>query len=225
MLCSHKVIDQAIDQKVFTFTPPPGSQQIKKIGTPTRQPGETYAIPYDIPPKPKLKPPDKLKLPKVLGKEKKVVFVLDCSPSMNLSVGIPELIGAIKSLPKDCLFNIVRFGIKIKSWKDQLTPATQASKYFASRWVADQSGGGFSTIIGGLEMALTYKPEVVYVITDGKCIFPGKMTTEFPADKITARVHWVYADIPPARPGFVKILKDLAKRTEGEFIPLIAVDE
>ncbi len=107
----------------------------------------------------------------VLGR--RIVFVLDTSGSMQApapqaaetyagSAGVPrrldvatqECWNAVKDLPADTYFNVIVFATAVRTWKDDLVPATPTNKSAIKRFLARLAPDGSTNIWGGISAAM-----------------------------------------------------------------------
>ena len=108
----------------------------------------------------------------------RLVFVLDCSGSMNertyrgnrLSDAKRELVATITSLPSDSEFTIVAYNELIRPWRSELTVATEENKAKAFQFINGLGCGKATDTYGALRHAfdLSSNLEAIYLLSDGR---------------------------------------------------------
>ncbi|KAH0787554.1 von Willebrand factor type A domain containing protein [Histomonas meleagridis] len=109
------------------------------------------------------------------------VFVIDCSGSMSgsrISKARECLEIFIRSLPVQCMFNIVRFGSRFEELWKASQPYSQNSFDEAIRYVKEmQADLGGTNILPALESVLKNKPKSIrqiFILTDGEVNYPNQ---------------------------------------------------
>lgn len=101
-----------------------------------------------------------------------VVFVLDVSRSMGwnerLDTAKKELAKTIEHLPERTWFNILVYSDEVKSWRSELTPATDSWKKRAARFVKAQRPINGTNSHDALQRAFADdRVDTVFFLTDG----------------------------------------------------------
>lgn len=161
---------------------------------------------------------------------KQVVFVIDISASMGAYISLQskynrlglakkELRQLIKLVPEDFFFNIVTFRMKAQSWKNELVAATEANKKSALKFIRRLKSGSATAIRSGLNAALSYNPDVIYIITDGIDSFSGGLPPPLPPN-IRIPINVVYVGHAKMR-RVISGLKSWAGKTGGKLIQAV----
>ncbi|MDR0705830.1 MAG: VWA domain-containing protein [Planctomycetaceae bacterium] len=106
------------------------------------------------------------------GKGTRFVFVFDHSGSMAgnpLEAAKRELTQCLTSLRDHHRFNIIFYDDQQLIWKpgDKLISAVKKNKKDAEQFIADVNPGGGTEPLPPLLMAIDYKPEIIFFLTDG----------------------------------------------------------
>jgi hypothetical protein len=124
--------------------------------------------------------------------ERRMVFVLDISGSMDLGEARIQLQNAYHALNAAESFNIIAYHDAVFAWKSELMPATAANKQDADAWILRLPGGGATDIFGAMQTAFTKawsgdKAETMYIVTDG---LPTAGAVQNPVQILTAVRQW-----------------------------------
>lgn len=162
---------------------------------------------------------------------KRMIFVIDHSGSMKdywngitrLARAKTELNRVIESLEPDDEFGIVFFETDVRTWRDELLPATTENKKDAALFIRRLGYGDRTNTYGALLNCLNFDAqlEAVYLLTDGR---PTEGRVIQPAAIINDIVqrnqfkHLNFNTIGIAVAGDTELfLKTLAEKTGGEF--------
>ncbi|MEM9586511.1 MAG: VWA domain-containing protein [Planctomycetota bacterium] len=109
---------------------------------------------------------------------RRLVFVLDCSGSMDDRAGSltrlqrakRELVQTIQQLPEETEFNIMPYNVSVGAWQSTLQPATEANKQSAVRFVSQLIAVRDTNTHGALRraMAADDNVEAVFLLSDGQ---------------------------------------------------------
>jgi hypothetical protein len=174
-----------------------------------------------------------------------VVFVLDVSGTMfdrlpgAFSVIQEECINLINNVSINTRFGLIIFSGAAGKWKSELMPATDANKLAVAeairaidrdiitkidrQWKDSIREGTKETRPDlGLRLAYTYKPEIIYILSDGEATKEGG-TVKLTANDISATIKDLNKTMsPPPRIHSVYYVTGKAKTSEEEFMQAIA---
>jgi Mg-chelatase subunit ChlD len=113
----------------------------------------------------------------VKAKGKSLVYVVDCSSSMD---GMPmdrlkrELASSIRELPRQCRFAVIFFNSTAipMSGSPSMNAADSKAKEEAIRWVNSIPADGGTDPCDALRMAMSLTPSAIYLMTDGEFTYP-----------------------------------------------------
>ncbi len=161
----------------------------------------------------------------------KIIYLLDVSASMavgsKLDVSIKSINESLLQLEDSDTFNIITFYSSVRSFKENLVPATmdnvkKANKFlnsFTSRNIENNMG---TDILAALKYALSMEPAVIVLVTD---IQPtrGEVDEEKIAEEVkkinkNTRIYGVGVEVwEPSPDGrLAKLLKMLTEQNNGE---------
>lgn len=149
-----------------------------------------------------------------IGKGSSFVFVFDRSGSM---IGKPirsaksELIQALDSLNQKHRFNLIFYDDNQLVWKSSLVSATKKNKNNAVAFIEGISAGGETKPLQPLLGAISYKPEVIFFLTDGEFALNLDDVCQ-KTGKTKINVIQFGSDSTPST-----LLKKLAERTKGDY--------
>ncbi|MDR2463884.1 MAG: VWA domain-containing protein [Verrucomicrobiales bacterium] len=164
---------------------------------------------------------------------KVVVFVVDVSGSMHEKTGattrlarvFQQLEQTVWSLSAEQKFNIILFAAKTSPLSPAPIDATDENKRLASAWLAgDTDCGGTTNLEAGLILALTMKPEMIMLLTDGEADSRAeaiKLQVKLLRKRFcpAARICSVGFYLEPSG-GPERLLQDLSRATDGEYLRL-----
>jgi len=162
---------------------------------------------------------------------KKLLFVSDRSGSMNPRVGYHtriarakrELIAAIDGLTNDFDFSILVFDQAVRAWREELVPATEENKRYATRFVQRLDAGSKTNTHGALWRSLQFdhQLEAVFLLTDGqptcgRITDPATILLDVRRQNETRHVtiNTIAIAVDPLMEGF---LQKLAQPSGGEY--------
>jgi hypothetical protein len=162
---------------------------------------------------------------------KRLIFILDRSGSMNEQVGSftrirqakRELIAAISGLDERCEFSILVFDRNVRSWREELVPATVENKREAIQFVEHLSAGSSTNTYGALRCGLEFDDqlEALFILTDGEPTYGMLTDPSAILVDILKRNEWRHVSIntiaiavDPLIEGF---LRRLTEPSGGEF--------
>ena len=162
---------------------------------------------------------------------KRLVFVLDCSGSMDertyrgnrLSDAKRELVSTITSLPSGSEFTIVAYNTLIRPWRAELTVATEENKAEAFQFISRLRSGQATNTYGALRHALDLSSnlEAIYLLSDGR---PNRGAITVPkliVQDLTARNRLRHLSINTIGIGVSgpteNFMRALAEQNAGEF--------
>lgn len=124
--------------------------------------------------------------------ERRMMFVLDISGSMDLAEARIQLQNAYHALSAEESFNIIAYHHSVFCWKEALAPATAANKQDADQWILRLPGGGSTDIFGALQVSFDKawqadRAETIYLVSDG---LPTAGAVQNPLQILTAVTHW-----------------------------------
>ena len=161
----------------------------------------------------------------------KIIYLLDVSASMavgsKLDVSLKSIKESLLQLEDSDLFNIVTFYSGIRSFKENMVPATmenikKANKFldsFTARNIENNMG---TDILAALKYALSMEPAVIVLVTD---IQPtrGEVDEEKIAEEVkrinkNTRIYGVGVEVwePSPNGRLAKLLKLLTEQNNGE---------
>lgn len=159
----------------------------------------------------------------------RVVYVLDCSSSMAVSnafgVAKSELKASLNQLRRDQEFQIIFYNdrrqrIQLRDVDDsQPLLATAINRNLAVQFIDTQSAGGGTNHMPALEQALSFHPDIIFLLTDAK--EPSLNAADFARirrlNKDRTRIHCIefgqHADLS----GVGNFLKKLAREERGTY--------
>lgn len=106
----------------------------------------------------------------------KFVFVLDCSASMDgpaLAAAKNDLKASLQQMEPNQEFQIIFYNMTPTHMraeqvrKGQLMPATESYRSLAAQFINTQQGSGGTNHMPALQLALSFRPDVVFFLTDG----------------------------------------------------------
>lgn len=163
---------------------------------------------------------------------KSVVYVVDCSLSMNAPYRdrtVPksplktrfirlqeELIRSIGSLPQETTFFVIFFNHDAHPMPAQgMQIATNDNKERWARWVAGQQPNGDTNPKEALALALLLKPETIYLLTDGHFMsIVEPFATRLNAKGPQATIHTIGFGANAA----TVLLERIAEKNNGQFV-------
>jgi von Willebrand factor type A domain len=165
---------------------------------------------------------------------RRVVFVVDCSKSMESSVNSVtrldevqrELEQAVRGMADGTLFDLVAYDTTQRLWKDRLVPATLQTKSESVRFIYSLSAGSKTACYDALESALALDPnlELIVFLSDGepnagRIIDPQHIVQEISAHNAARRVRIDVLGIDARGPS-KDFLKNLAESNFGAYRPI-----
>jgi len=162
---------------------------------------------------------------------KRLLFVIDRSGSMKDVVGGQtriqrakrELITAINGLDEQSEFGILVFDSDVRTWKDELVPATDSNKRNAIRFVDYLTAGSTTNTYAALRRALEFDEqlEAIFMLTDGQpttglIVNPSAILLDILRRNETHNVtlNTIAIAVEPLMKTF---LRNLAEPSDGEF--------
>ncbi len=157
------------------------------------------------------------------------VYVVDYSGSMyvfgKIEAAKNELLRSMQALSGSQRFHIIFFDSRHEPMPAQaLVPATAANKQTFGRWVEQARGGGGTNPMEAMELALSLKPNAIWLMTDGmfECsddAILGLIRANNPGRRI--QVHAIAFFENAGEP----ILKRIAEENRGKyrFVPPAAI--
>lgn len=158
---------------------------------------------------------------------RRVVFVLDVSTSMSgqrLATAQEELIAAVTRLADDVSFGIVLFGTEVIPWRPQLVVAHPQHKEAAVQFVRRIVAQGNTATYGGLQGALHYDAEAMYLLTDGapttgRIVEPTEIVAAITQQNRRHRqsIYTIGVGVDAAGSKFDTFLQSLAEENTGAY--------
>lgn len=140
------------------------------------------------------------------------------SEANKLGAAKRELIPAIRGLDESVTFNVIVFGDNIRSWKNELIPATATNRNTGAIYVDRLDASGGTPMNAALERAFQFRPQTLFLLTDGQ---PTDASAQAILDRVrqlngarATRVHTV--GLGPDQDA--QFLADLAAQNGGRFV-------
>jgi len=148
-----------------------------------------------------------------------VVYVIDYSGSMSgmrLDHTKLELKRSIERLPADGTFLVIFFdhGASVQP-PGRMQRATPSNKAAAKRWIDAASSGGGTDPRQALQLALSLKPDAIFLMTDG--VFDSAEGTQELIRRLNADRHTSLNTIAFHERGMEEYLKELARENRGDY--------
>ena len=153
------------------------------------------------------------------GQGNKFMYVFDRSGSMSgrkLQEVKAELLRSLSVLNSKHRFNIIFYDHEFTVWKPggKLIAASAPAKKEAGQFVQSIAAGGQTTHLPPLLEAITYKPDVIFFLTDGQSLQAGELD-EICRKSGDISIHVIQYD--DGSDGKSEILRQLALRNRGQY--------
>lgn len=165
---------------------------------------------------------------------KRVLFLVDVSGSMAFPMDGKdgkreprawrtkrEISRALRSLPRDTLFNLMLFAHTVEPWKRRLVPATKENSDAAMAFLEQRPPLGGTNIFAVLLSALSSGADTVYLLTDGEASVGSVVDHALLLEEVAARNphrRVVIHTVGLSRDQNAAFLVNLAHRSGGRYV-------
>jgi len=166
-----------------------------------------------------------------LGGAQKIIYCLDVSASMavgsKLDLSVKSIRESLLQLDDFDTFNIVTFYASVKTFKNEMVPATtgnieKANKFLASFDSRNIENNIGTDILGALRFSLNLNPDVIVLVTDiqptkGE-VDPDRLVAEVKKINKNTKIYGVGIEVwePSPTGKLAKLLKLLTEQNNGE---------